>query len=373
MSREFLLQDWVTLRGNASGASLTQDEECWLDLEGFSDAACWIDVAEVTPPGASTATSVALALETAAVCDDAYFAVIASPVQFGTATPFNQASSTPILIRSTRAVSASTLARYLRWKITPSASGLWDLTFRVRAVAMRSPAFVPTDLSGCVLWLRADLGIGLAAAPNQANVATWADQSGNGHDASQATTASQPTYSPNAVNGLPAITGNGSSLYMTTSAFSIGSSATMLAVVQPLVTTQSGYTRILEQDAASTYYLGVTLAGTAYKLIVADGTGPYGTAETGTVQLAPSIVSATYSVLTGVGTIYYNAVNPVSYAFGTTPSGTQALYLLRYQGASAGFWNGYLAEAIIYSRALSAADLRRAHRYLGTRYGIAVP
>jgi hypothetical protein len=57
MSRTFLLQDWVTIRGtNGSVTTFTQDEERWLDLAGYSDASCWIDVAEVTLLRARTPT-----------------------------------------------------------------------------------------------------------------------------------------------------------------------------------------------------------------------------------------------------------------------------------------------------------------------------
>jgi hypothetical protein len=70
-------------------------------------------------------------------------------------------------------------------------------------------SFTPTSLSGCVLWLRADLGVTL----NGSTVSAWADQSGNGNNASQGTAASQPTY--NATTGpggtLPGITFDGTS------------------------------------------------------------------------------------------------------------------------------------------------------------------
>lgn len=322
----------------------------------------------VTPPANNSSNYVTLALETAAVCDDAYFTPAAS-VNYGTALPFNLASTRPVVVRSTRAVSASALARYLRWTITPSTTGLWDLTFRIRAVATRSSAFVPTDISGCLLWLRGDLGITL----NGANVSGWADQSGNGNNASQGTAVSQPPFATNAVNGLPAIQGDGSSRFMTTSAFSIGGSTSMFTAVQPLATTQAGYARILEQDNASTYYLGTTVGGNAYKFIAANNTSPFGTAETGAVQLAPSIVSATYSQASGVGTIYYNGANAINYTFGSSPSGNLALYLMRKDSAAASFWNGYLAEVVVYNRSLAAGELSRVHRYLGARYNVGVP
>ena len=48
MSRSFLLQDWTTIRSSVN-AAFVQDPSEWLDLDGFSDVVCWIDVMEVTP------------------------------------------------------------------------------------------------------------------------------------------------------------------------------------------------------------------------------------------------------------------------------------------------------------------------------------
>ena len=68
-----------------------------------------------------------------------------------------------------------------------------------------SAAFSPTDLSGLVLWLDANEGITL----NGSDVAIWADQSGNGNDASQGTAANQPAYSAtSSIQSLPAVTFN---------------------------------------------------------------------------------------------------------------------------------------------------------------------
>jgi hypothetical protein len=51
-------------------------------------------------------------------------------------------------------------------------------------------AFSPLDVDNLVLWLRGDLGITL----NGDNVSAWADQSGEGNDATQGTMSSQPLY-----------------------------------------------------------------------------------------------------------------------------------------------------------------------------------
>jgi hypothetical protein len=47
--------------------------------------------------------------------------------------------------------------------------------------------------------------------------------------------------------------------------------------------------------------------------------------------------------------------------------------LARIGGVGSSFpLNGYIAEIVIYSRALSVADVQRVERYLGTKWGVTV-
>ena len=52
-------------------------------------------------------------------------------------------------------------------------------------------AWRPTMLPGCVLWLRADLGV---TKDGSDKVSQWDDQSGNAHHVTQATGSKQPTW-----------------------------------------------------------------------------------------------------------------------------------------------------------------------------------
>ena len=63
---------------------------------------------------------------------------------------------------------------------------------------------VPTNVprSGLAVWLRADQGVILSGSRG---VATWADRSGNKHDAVQLVPTQQPTLIPNAVQGHPVL------------------------------------------------------------------------------------------------------------------------------------------------------------------------
>lgn len=91
---------------------------------------------------------------------------------------------------------------------------------RVWATASPRIADVPPRLPGCLLWLRSDLGITLATGTS--NVSAWADQSGNGNHAAQATGARQPAWTPGSINGIPTLNFDGTAQYMPTSAFTLG-------------------------------------------------------------------------------------------------------------------------------------------------------
>jgi hypothetical protein len=78
---------------------------------------------------------------------------------------------------------------------------------------------------GLQIWLKGDVGVTLSGP----NVTNWADQSGNGNDYVQATGGKQPTVTASAINGLPAVTFNGTSQFLT-SAAQIGGAKTVVMV-----------------------------------------------------------------------------------------------------------------------------------------------
>jgi hypothetical protein len=62
--------------------------------------------------------------------------------------------------------------------------------------------WVPTDIAGCVLWLRSDLGI---TKDGSDRVSQWNDQSGQSNHATQSTDAKKPVWIANQLNGHPSI------------------------------------------------------------------------------------------------------------------------------------------------------------------------
>ncbi len=77
-----------------------------------------------------------------------------------------------------------------------------DVTVTEPAGGGGGPFVDPSSVPGLDLWLRADLLTGLADGDP---VAVWPDASGHGHDATQGTAAKRPRYETNRVNGLPAV------------------------------------------------------------------------------------------------------------------------------------------------------------------------
>lgn len=58
------------------------------------------------------------------------------------------------------------------------------------AVAFVDDDFIPPHISGCVLWVKAEIGLTVSGG----TISRWADQSGLSHDLLQAIQANQPTY-----------------------------------------------------------------------------------------------------------------------------------------------------------------------------------
>jgi hypothetical protein len=344
-----------------STTTVTQEQGGWLDVSSFASATFWIDVSQVTN---SSGYPVTIALQTAPTLDESYFTPVAPGLTMTAAT-------TPVIVQTVRASGTAPLSRYLRWQVV-SLGGSWSASFRIRVSLSPENQFVPTDLSGCVLWLRADLGITPVGGP----VSGWADQSGHNNNALPGSGAT-PGYSTNGMNGLPAVVGDGSSSWLQTTAFTLGANATLFAAAQPTISPEApsaGYARLLEHQYNETYLLGTDSTGLQYKLIVNDGTPPFGTAQGGTVTAnANTLVTGLYSSTSGTGSVYVNGLLVGSGTF-TAPTATslQMAIMQAYNNSGAHYWTGFFAEAIVYNRALSAIELARVHRYLGGRYGVAM-
>jgi PKD repeat protein len=73
-----------------------------------------------------------------------------------------------------------------------------------------SAQFRPDDITGLTFWIRADSAVTVSGQ----NVVLWEDVSDSGHDAEQNIAVIQPDFMPDAINGFPAISFDGTDDFM---------------------------------------------------------------------------------------------------------------------------------------------------------------
>lgn len=222
-----------------------------------------------------------------------------------------------------------------------------------RRITVAAPSVGPLGIAGCVLWLRADLGV---TKDGSDKVSQWDDQSGNGNSFS-ATGTSRPTWQ--ATGGgyaVPVLQFDGINDGLT-SAITQAQPLTMLVVGH--LTSQAA--KMALGAAAPAMYFGANSA-TNVALNV-GGTQITGACDAtqksifvATLNGGSSSVTANGSVV-AAGAVGTDAV--VSPAVGFVP-------------ATGFYWAGWIAEIAFFAAALSGADTSRLEDYASARYGIVV-
>jgi hypothetical protein len=228
------------------------------------------------------------------------------------------------------------------------------------AFAQTSP--IPT--SGLKMWLKADAGV-TANANNQVSV--LADQSGNGNDVTQSITANQPTLVPNAMNGQPVVRFNGSSTYLKLPSSLNSSSALPLTFV---MVTRGATSLQGALDSAPSLPNTFRFFSNYVELW----------SQSPSVTLAPPAAGAITSVISqanGSGNRLLDVyLNGSEQGGGVKTGNTSPVAFTNGQIGRINtgyYYNGDIAEVLVYNRALSTAERQQVEGYLNGKYGVAVP
>lgn len=222
--------------------------------------------------------------------------------------------------------------------------------------------FLPTRVSDCRLWLRADLGVTQVANA----VSAWADQSEAGdsnRNAVQATGAAKPTYvaADANFNGKPTVSFDGGD-NLRTGAFTGGPYAQPITIY------------VAFRSSASAVYVFDDLDNTS-RIVFGTGVSTSGFIFAGTqVNVAQSINT------THVAGLVYNGASSAGYiddsqtAVASGDAGSNALKALTIGARFTLDTNliGQIAEIIVYSGAHNAETRQWAMKYMGNRYAVAV-
>lgn len=217
--------------------------------------------------------------------------------------------------------------------------------------------FTPATISGCVMWVRADLGITL----NAGNVSAWADQSGAGNHATQGTGVQQPAYinDGSGQGGRALVRFTGTTLLA--HALTLAAAGSTIFLVAK--STVAAYSRAISVGLGGVRIYG-QMSSSAWGIYVAGdvvSTQNSTSAVKGLMVVARASNDIDLRTRSGGATVLDN-VTPAgthdgqSGAIGNEPGGTTPF--------------GDIYEVAVYSNAISGANATLLEGYATTRYGI---
>lgn len=203
------------------------------------------------------------------------------------------------------------------------------------------------------LWVKAD---DLSLAPNAA-VASWPDASGNGRHLTQAVADKRPVFVPNVLNGKPVVRFT-ADYFASLTLPSSGNQFTIVAVIKPVNT--GTYHNIIDDDAATRPMLWV------------DGQGNYEfNYSSGAVAALSGNMDIVFAIKKTTGPqysqLYLNGPAVTASSSSNFSIAASKSYDLFNRDDGQAF-TGDVAELIIYSTALSAAEIAKVGWYLQEKY-----
>lgn len=234
----------------------------------------------------------------------------------------------------------------------------------------------PLDIAGCVGWWdSSDLsamrqnsdGTGAVAAGDP--VGWWLDKSATGATVTGSGSA-RPTLSATGFNSKQALVFNGSSTNLSRAAYTATNSLSgMTRIAVCSNTNQLAFMSRVYDGGGDTFML----MNASWRTYSASGANFSSATIPGAVgSSAPAGVYADVFASSAMSMYALGASLPVTVngtIAATTAAGSPALHIGSNIGAN-GFWNGPIAEYIIYNRALTRAELARVEAYLAQRWSI---
>ena len=239
-----------------------------------------------------------------------------------------------------------------------------------RLLRPRASGFNPKSISGLAAWWDASDASTITTVSGV--VSQWNDKSGNSLNATQTTANNRPSNSTETLNGRAVMTFADNDFFSFTG--TARTDETLFCVGRANVAPSGAVrTNIFVGDNASGFGLSV----------VTKNDGATGTVEinlggftTGTTRAAFTIASGAPYGPGVLSCVRSSAAGGILRSDGTqraTCTTSNSFTLSRIGGVgTASPLYGYIAEILIYSRALTTSESQRVERYLGKKWGITV-
>jgi hypothetical protein len=237
-----------------------------------------------------------------------------------------------------------------------------EFAANVTATSTIAPGGVTSNLG---VWLKADAGATTGAT------FSWADQTSNARNASQATAGNQPTVATASMNYNPAVTFDGADDFL-----NVANSAGLPSGAAQV----HGFGVARNLDIAGQYNTvfcyGISSTHSVFSL-----NKHYGNANTNLTTNSIDVVSSAGEFANNSTVLFdgkYTGTQGVLSSFGKQQATNSFVHNLTAANATVGawlggidtWWNGNISEVILYSTNLSALDAQKVNSYLALKYGI---
>ena len=227
--------------------------------------------------------------------------------------------------------------------------------------------FIPTQVSGCVLWLDGADPAGNGVIPaNGASITTWTDKSGLGNNA---TGGVSPTFNTSGINSKGTISFNGTNSYLNSADLFSNRSFSIFIIIrrQASISSQTG---ILAGTQFNTnmnlHFVFRSSTNLALGFYSNDLDYVSFTNYTGNPATEPAyLIQATY--ISGTRILYVNG-NQVASDTNTTNLSSQVGALIgQYNGT---YYNGFIGEICILNGAPNSTSRQQIEAYLAQKWGL---
>lgn len=224
---------------------------------------------------------------------------------------------------------------------------------------------VPLTVPGCRLWLDA---MDADTITQSSTVSSWRDKSGSGHNASNATGATQPTYNASGLNGKPAIVYTLNKTLGNANLPVLQQPFTLFYVIQDSNTVSASGAILLQQGSNFLSRINTPAESNRFSSFIKVGGGlePGSRVSTTPVQGTPYILSVKYNGTTLTGTMHNNG-NSISQTRTPADAGS-----LGYNISNSSTSDFATSEYLAYAVATSTDDTTRIVRYLANKWGIPI-
>lgn len=220
----------------------------------------------------------------------------------------------------------------------------------------QAQAFVPTDISGCKLWVSADYGV---TYNNNNNVSSWSDRSGNANNIlGDIENETAPIYVSSGINNLPTIEFDGTKFMENTLFINLNQFHSIFIVFKLFFDPGA-----LLTNGAGNYIAAITnnsvnfSSSNEFQFLsggdVLDNNSYYLTSINSNFEFtaflnSSNVASSNYNEFSGDGTNLY--------------IGADYNYGISYN------FNGQISEIIIYDNAVSVENRLKVEQYVKTKY-----